>query len=161
MSRSALLAALGIATLIAAPGQAVPGTALVAGAAQPLQVLRLEGTEALSSLFRYQLDLVSTATPPFPLLGKEVTVTLPLPDGGSRHFSGIVSRVGQGRTETGATFQRAEVVPSFWLLTRTARSRQVQGRTVPEIVAEVLDGLLHRLRGLFQDERDVFLRHDC
>jgi type VI secretion system secreted protein VgrG len=156
-----LLSALVISSLLAAPGRAEPGPTLVAAGAQPIPVVRLAGSEAISSLFRYEVELAGPPAAFATLLGKEVTVTLPLPDGSSRHFSGIVSRISQGR-DGGGTFQRLEVVPTFWLLTRTARSRLLQGMTAPEIVESVLDeaGIAHesRLVGSFPS-RDCVVQY--
>ena len=161
MRRSSLPVALGVASLLAAPGGAQPAPTLVAAGSR-LEVVRLEGTEAISSLFRFQLDLVAESPLPFDaVLGKEVTATLPLPDGTTRHFSGIVSRLSQGH-DGGGAFQRAEIVPKLWLLTRTAQSRMFRDASVPEIVRRLLDesGVAHEslLAGAFP-KRDCVVQY--
>ena len=59
----------------------------------------LEGVEAVSELFRYELSVLTAAPASWTfdqLLGKNVTVNLLLPDKSPRYFNGIVSRVAQG-----------------------------------------------------------------
>jgi type VI secretion system secreted protein VgrG len=118
--------------LLACPAAAVqPSATLAVEGAAPIAISRLEGEEALSALFHFDIELVGNV--PFEtLLGKEVVATLPLPDGGTRYFAGICSRVSQGQRQT------VEIVPRLWLLTRESRSRMFQSMSVPEIVAAVL-----------------------
>ena len=65
-----------------------------------LLLQRFSGEEAISKLFRFELELLaeSTATVAFEaILGQGVTVTLVMPaDGSKRYFNGIVSRFSQG-----------------------------------------------------------------
>ncbi len=107
---------------------------------------RFSGSEALSGLFSFRLDLLAqrpAAIPFSELLGQPVTVAVARP-GGTRHFHGIVSRLTQGgvvrAAEEFVRFQ-AEVVPKLWLLTRTRHSRTFQHVNVPAILEQVLDGL--------------------
>jgi type VI secretion system secreted protein VgrG len=118
--------------------------------ADALLLESFNGTEAVSELFHFQLDLLapSAAEVPFEkLLGQSVTVSVALPGGAARYFNGIVSRFGQGPQVRGAlgdvTFvrYRAEVVPSLWLLRRNFQSRIFQQMTVPDILKKVLTGL--------------------
>jgi hypothetical protein len=62
-----------------------------------------------------------------------VTVTLALPQGKKRYFSGICSRASQGERNTTFTNYRLDIVPQFWLLTRRRQSRIFQHVAVPEI----------------------------
>ena len=105
-------------------------------------LVEFSGHEALSQLFRYQLELVGPNEPvPFEqIVGRPVTVTLQLPSGTGRHFHGIVSRFSEGRRDATTTHYHAEVVPSLWLLTRNTDSRTFQHISVPDIVREVLAG---------------------
>src|SRR5437660_11058818 len=93
-------------------------------AADALLLEKFSGSEAISGLFRFQLDLLAdaaTAVPFDQVLGQPFTVALTLPDGSVRYFNGIVSRFSQGpqvRSIRGdATFvrYRAEVAPRLWL----------------------------------------------
>ena len=106
------------------------------------------GREAISELFDFQLDLVAanSAQIPFePFLGQPATVSLTLPTGGQRFFSGIVSRFSQGARGPKVTSYRAEVVPSFWLSTRRQTSRIFQQLSVPDILQQVLAGIPTRV----------------
>lgn len=101
----------------------------------------LSGREEISRLFSFQLDLLSENDNDAPLdrlVGQPTTIELALPGGGSRFFNGIASRVSQGARGARFTSYRAEIVPRFWLLTRTQQSRSFANRTVPEIVRQVL-----------------------
>ena len=126
----------------------------------------LTGTEGLSQLFEFQLELLRPhakgAIPFDQLLGQGVTVEYDLPGGAKRHFHGIVNRLSQGHVihlgqspeETFISY-RAEVVPQFWLLTRKAQSRIFQHKTVPDILKKVLKGLAAKfeIQGTFQPAR--------
>ncbi len=99
------------------------------------------GHEAISSLFHFDLDLVSpnSAVPFEQIVGQPVTVTLALPSAAERHFNGIVSRFSAGNRDATGTAYHAEVVPRLWLLTRATNSRVFQRMTVPEIIRRVLE----------------------
>ncbi|WP_133511275.1 contractile injection system protein, VgrG/Pvc8 family [Candidatus Thiosymbion oneisti] len=64
--------------------------------AEDVLLLRaMRGSERLSTLFEYQLELISEVHQPIKheeLLGQPVTVRLELPDYRTRYFNGIVSR---------------------------------------------------------------------
>ncbi|HVK15388.1 MAG TPA: type VI secretion system tip protein TssI/VgrG [Fimbriiglobus sp.] len=111
---------------------------------------RLVGTEALSELFHFHLDLLAerdTTIAFDQLLGQSVTIAVQLPDKSYRYFNGIVNRFSQGEEYPGPfggpTLIRyaASVVPKFWLLTRKAQSRVFQQVNVPDILRKVLTGL--------------------
>ena len=121
------------------------------------------GSEGISKLFRYELQMSAvkgTAVAFDQLLGGKVTTTLALPDGQSRHISGICSRVGQGEPDETFTPYTLEVVPAVWFLTRIARSRIFQQVGVPDILKAVLTGLDvdYRLQGTFE-ERDFCVQY--
>jgi type VI secretion system secreted protein VgrG len=140
-------------------------------AARPLSVVtplgqdallleELQGTEAVSELFHFRLDLLAAAGTPVPfdkVLVQRVTALLAMPDGSRRYVNGIVNRFTEGPTVPGArgrgsfTRYRAEVVPQLWLLTKRVRSRIFQQKSVPDILKEVLAGLDvdFRLQGEF------------
>ncbi len=103
-----------------------------------------QGYEAISELFRFELDLMASRFIPIPfekILGQPITVEITLPNGADRCFSGIVSRFGQGTRDDTFTHFKAEVVPKFWLLTKRAQSRIFQRKTIPEVLEQVFDGL--------------------
>jgi type VI secretion system secreted protein VgrG len=103
------------------------------------------GREWISGLFSFQLDLLAenaTVIPFDKLLGQEATVELRLSQNRKRYFSGIISRFSQGARDTVFTTYRAELVPKFWLLTRSAQSRIFPGSSSPLSVPEILKKVL-------------------
>ena len=101
----------------------------------------LSGREAISELFRFELDLLGPNAVPFEaIVGAPVNATLQLPSGTARHFHGVVSRFSAGGRDATGTHYRAEVVPWLWLLTRKTDSRSFQRLSVPDIVRRVLAG---------------------
>jgi type VI secretion system secreted protein VgrG len=115
-------------------------------------VLLLEGysgTEEISRLFRFELEMLAqskTAVTFANVLGKAMTVTITLPDATTTYISGICAKLIEGEEAVAAqgedTFirYRAEIVPSFWLLTRTVRSRIFQRQSVSDILKAVITG---------------------
>lgn len=105
------------------------------------------GSEGISSLFRFELNLFSEKHDIAfdEIIGKPVVLSLSLADGGMRYFNGIVSRFSQGRGggEAGSdprfSRYRATMVPWLWLLTRTTDSRIFQRLSVPEIVEQIFN----------------------
>jgi type VI secretion system secreted protein VgrG len=129
----------------------------------------LHGTEAVSELFHFRLELLASAGTPVPfdkVVGQSVTASLAMSDGSRRYVNGIVSRFTEGPTVPGArgrasfTRYRAEVVPQLWLLTKRVRSRIFQQKSVPDILKEVLAGLDvdFRLEGQYP-ERDYCVQY--
>ena len=101
------------------------------------------GQEGISQLFRYQLDLVSAeSTVAFDaLLGQKVSVKWKTSNGGTRYFSGVVSRFSQAERSMTLTRFSMEVVPQLWFLTRKVQSRIFQHITVPDILKKVFEGI--------------------
>ncbi|HKB04346.1 MAG TPA: type VI secretion system tip protein TssI/VgrG [Gemmataceae bacterium] len=136
-----------------------------------LLLVGFTGTEAISELFRFQLDLLrpqAKGTVAFDkVLGQPMTIELDLPAGNKRHFHGLVNRFSQGRVvrlsqNPDETFiqYRAEIVPQFWLLTKKTQSRIFQHISVPDILKKVLAGLpvKYEIQGSFQ-QRDYCVQY--
>ncbi|HEV8337169.1 MAG TPA: type VI secretion system tip protein TssI/VgrG [Candidatus Polarisedimenticolia bacterium] len=105
--------------------------------AESLVLEAFHGQEGISSLFSYQLDLVSASTASISasdLLGREIGISVTMPGGQTRYFHGICNRFSQGER----TRYQAEIVPRLWLLTRTRSTRIFQEMSVPDILATVL-----------------------
>lgn len=103
-----------------------------------------QGSEGISELFRFQLDLAAPdrkAVVFDRILGQKVTVRLEVPGSPVRYFNGIVNRFVQGKRDSTFTYYQAEVVPQLWLLTRKAQCRIFQQQSVPDILRTVLQGL--------------------
>lgn len=103
------------------------------------------GNEGISTLFRFELELLSeTHDIDFQqIIGEKVTVTVELSNGNKRYFNGIISMFSQLRShaETGqdARYSRytATMVPELWLLARTADLRIFQELSVPDIIEKI------------------------
>lgn len=108
--------------------------------ADTLRVESLEGDEALSQPYEFTLRLVSEdATLDFDaVVGKEVAVSIAMPDGAKRYVHGIVARFRQAGTALRQTTYFAHLRPKLWLLSLATDSRIFQNKSVPEIVKQVL-----------------------
>ncbi len=126
-----------------------------------LLLQQVSGTEAVSRLFRFQLEFLAESSTDIAfdqILGQSATVTLQMPDGSSRYLNGIVSKFSQAQqipSPKGSAFftrYQAEIVPQLWLLTRKAQSRIFQQVAVPDILKQVLTGLSvdYQLQGTYK-----------
>src|SRR5688572_20643620 len=98
----------------------------------------------MSRPFSFTLELVSNSPDirPSKIVGTRVGFCVVMPDAGEteRWFDGFVSRFTYRGTDDRANVSRyqAEVVPWLWFMGRTSDCRIFQGKTIPQIVAEVL-----------------------
>ncbi len=122
-----------------------------------LLVETLEGTEAVSDLFRFNLVLVSEKRDIAlgDLVGQRVSVAIELANGKFRYLNGFVSRFSQGDVDSRVSHYYAEVVPWLWFLTRTSDCRIFQRKTVPDIIQQIFRDLGFsdfklQLRGSFE-----------
>ena len=122
---------------------------------------RFAGAEAISAPFRFQLDLLAEPATGRPLrqaagpaghghARAAATSRAATSTGSSRSFSEPgADAVGEAKFNR----FRAEVVPAFWPLTRTSRSRIFQQLSVVDILKKVLTGLTvdyAKLQGTFE-----------
>ena len=101
------------------------------------------GTEAISTLFGYRLEMLAenkTKVAFDAILGQKVTVCLALEDGSETYLNGLCVRFAQGGRNEIFTEYEAELVPDVWRLTRKTESRIFQRMTVPEILKKVFAG---------------------
>ena len=99
------------------------------------------GTEQLSGLFTFDLELVSPEQEidPTLILGKPIGWSVKKPGGGRRPFHGFVGAFGGGGSfSRGYRWYHAAIFPAFWMLTHTANCRIFQQKSVPDIIREVL-----------------------
>lgn len=142
--RLRVLASLGsvvfIALSIAQPAAAKIDTVITAsGAFGTLPVAAFDGTEAISSLFRFDVDVATDAAHPIAFdatLGSEVTVTVTHGQT-TRLFSGMCARISETSTDHGFT-DRLELVPRLALLAMTEDSRIFQDQSAVDIIRKVL-----------------------
>ncbi len=109
-----------------------------------LLVSHIQGREAVSELFHFQIDALTEDTSPIAfdsLMGQTVTVAIEGKQGGTRYINGLVVGVTQGVREQMFTNYRLEIVPNLWKLTRTAKSCIYQQKSVLDILKIVLAGL--------------------
>lgn len=98
------------------------------------------GTEAISRLFSFQLEMYSKKgdLAAKDIVGKNVTWSVKHHDQKPRHFNGFVSRFSSGgKTIQDLYHYTAEVVPWLWFLTRTANCRMFQKMKLPDIIQKV------------------------
>jgi type VI secretion system secreted protein VgrG len=98
------------------------------------------GEEALSRLFSYQLEMLSTkeTLAAKDIVGKSVTWVVRGKDREPRYFNGIVKCFAAGGAHSRDLRRyRAEVVPALWFLTRNANCRIFQNKTAPQIIEQI------------------------
>ena len=99
----------------------------------------MTGSEGMSRLFRFDLDLLSE-DPDIDftqIIGKNVTIAATQADNTPRYFNGIISRFSQAGADETFTSYRAEMVPWLWLLTRTADCKIFQQMKVTDIIKQI------------------------
>jgi type VI secretion system secreted protein VgrG len=101
------------------------------------------GSEGLSQLFEFEVDLLSAnaSVDAKQLLGKPVALEIRTA-GAARYLHGHVARftvVGREGGRTRHTIYRAVLRPWLWYLTRASNSRVFQGKSAVQIICEVLD----------------------
>lgn len=107
--------------------------------------MRMSGREALGHLSEFELAFLSPRNDidPGAVLGQDLSVTLDYPAGGQRQFNGIVTTlrlIAPGDTTHNRMARyEAMVHPRLWLLTQGSHRRFYHQRTVPQIVASVLE----------------------
>jgi type VI secretion system secreted protein VgrG len=106
-----------------------------------VQFRQMIGTEALSSLHGWEIDLVSDSKSLDykQALGKHATLTVETQGQGKRYLDGIVTRFGMHGQDTGAKLAyRMILSPWLWLATRKSDFKIWQNMTVPQIIESVL-----------------------
>ena len=113
-----------------------------------LMIRELDGTEAISELYRFTVDLVGehdAAEFTFDaILGKPVKIEIDPtgdPAADPRTIHGVFRWFSQKGKDEHFVYYQAELVPAAWFLTRTVRSRIFQQLTVPEILKQVFGAL--------------------
>ncbi|BAP55296.1 hypothetical protein THII_0999 [Thioploca ingrica] len=103
----------------------------------------LQGEEHLSSLFHFQLEMLSESKQLNfdDIIGQPLTLEVQFAPEHRRYFHGIVTRFVQAGTDARFTIYHAEVRPWLWLLTLTKNCRIFQKLSVPDIIRKVFDDL--------------------
>jgi type VI secretion system secreted protein VgrG len=100
------------------------------------------GTEAVSRLYEYRLDLrLQGKTMRFDeVVGKKATITLEIASGMTRQFHGIITQLSRGSRDGDFIYFRALLRPKIWRLTKTWDCRIYQDKTVVDILQNVFTG---------------------
>lgn len=103
---------------------------------------RLKGTEGISELFDYQLDLLAeptTTVDPKSLVGQKVCVAITADDSNTeRYINGIVASFEMTGGDDEFNTYRARIVPSLWTLTLNVNTRVFQDKSVLDVIQAVL-----------------------
>jgi type VI secretion system secreted protein VgrG len=111
-----------------------------------LAVLSFRGREAISRAFSFEITVaaspeVDSATIEPDLLGRPACLTMQAGASAPRLVRGVVAAVSAlSVAHGGRGVYRLRIVPALWVLKKRTTSRIFQDKTVPEIVAAVLDG---------------------
>lgn len=105
-----------------------------------LLIRSITAVEQLGRPFSFDLELNSEdhEIKPVDLLAQNMTVRVEQPSGGTRYFNGYVARWLQVSTRGSLAHYRATLVPWLWFLTRSAKCRIFQQKSVPEIIKQIL-----------------------
>ena len=106
-----------------------------------LLLTSFSGSEEMSRLFRYQLEMISddAGIKPQDIVGTPVGWSVERGDGSRRHFHGYVSGLSRGDVDReDRRNYSVEVVPWLWFLTQTSDCKIFQEKDVPTITDEVL-----------------------
>jgi len=108
-----------------------------------LLVRNYSGEEAISELFRYDLELYSqnSSLDATQIVGKAVTLEIPLSNGSWQYVNGIVGRFTQAGMDNRFVTYLAELHPWPWLLTMSADCRIFQNMSTLDIVKKIFSDL--------------------
>ena len=123
-------------------GAATRFTFEVQGLSAATWVARFEAREAISDLFEVELTLTSDDKDIAfaDVVGKPAVLKLETDQSEPRFIHGIVSRFRQAEDGKKLTVYHATLVPKLWRLRHRHDARIFQEMTVPDIIAQVLDG---------------------
>lgn len=113
-----------------------------------LLLSRITGTESLSRLFLYDVELLHeetdegfkpTAIDPASIIGQGVAIGIQQEDGTIREIAGIVNTFSQGSRNSRYSFYHATIVPHIWVLTQRIQSRIFQTISVLDILRQLFE----------------------
>lgn len=109
---------------------------------QELLVDTFVGNEGLSTLFHYDLSLISQDAhiELKSLIGKPALLEIELAEGGARLIHGYVNDFASGGSDGGLAYYSATLVPWLWMLSRRFDSRIFQDQTVEQVLTQVFAG---------------------
>lgn len=104
-----------------------------------LFVNRFFGTEHISELFHFELELITedATIQTEDMLGQNVTIGIRQRDGVSfRYFNGHLSKFSPLRSDGRMAYYKAELVPWVWFLTLTQGCHIFQDKTLPQVIRD-------------------------
>lgn len=122
--------------------------------ADAVLLVDLHGEERISSLFRFEVELVSPekSLDFKKIVGKGVTITVRgMAKEKPRYIHGVCTRFLQAGRVGKQTRYRAELSPWLWLLGKTADCRIFQEKSTPEIIKEIFQDLGYSAGTHFKD----------
>ncbi|WP_371318062.1 type VI secretion system Vgr family protein [Pseudomonas sp. PDM31] len=106
---------------------------------QELLLERFSGTEGLSTLFSFELSLISqdARLELKSLMGQPALLEIELASGEARYVHGYISRFSLQKSDGGLAYYSATLSPWLWMLSRRFDSRIFQEQTVEDILRTV------------------------
>lgn len=106
---------------------------------QELLLERFSGIEGLSTLFSFELSLISqdARLELKSLMGQPALLDIELATGGARYIHGYISRFSLQKSDGGLAHYSATLSPWLWMLSRRHDSRIFQEQTIEDIIRAV------------------------
>jgi type VI secretion system secreted protein VgrG len=106
---------------------------------QELLLERLSGSEGMSTLFSFELALISrdACLELKSLIGQPAALEIELATGEARYIHGYISRFSLQKSDGGLAYYSATLSPWLWMLSRRFDSRIFQEQTVEDILRTV------------------------
>ena len=114
-----------------------------------LLIIGLRGSEGLSQLYQYELDLLAPQRQSIDfhaVLGRTAVVVCEPAFGVARHFHGMISELVELDRDVEFIAYRAVLVPQLWMAGKQSQSRIFQHATIPDILKKVLNGITVEFR---------------
>jgi type VI secretion system secreted protein VgrG len=107
---------------------------------QELLLEGFSGTEGLSTLFSFELSLISQEArlELKSLIGQPAVLDIELATGGNRYIHGYISRFSLQKSDGGLAHYSATLSPWLWMLSRRHDSRIFQEQTIEDVIRMVL-----------------------
>lgn len=133
----------------------LPLTVTASFAAGSLRVAAVQGREAVSEPFLFEVELESdeAAIDLAGAVGKELAIEVRRTGATSRWIHGVVTRFAQAPAPVRTARYRAELRPWLWLLTLRADCRIFQAKSVPQILDMLFAG--HPVRSALKGTYDA------
>ncbi len=108
---------------------------------QELLLEQLSGTEGLSTLFSFELSLISqdARLELKSLIGQPALLDVELATGDARYIHGYISRFSLTSSDGGLAYYSATLSPWLWMLSRRFDSRIFQEQTIEDVIRTVFE----------------------